>query len=318
MIDLSIIIPAHNAEKFLDQCIESLIPKKSSKIASEIIIVENNSTDSTSEKCQKLAKKYKNITVLSCKKPGAPAARNFGLKKAKGKYIWFVDADDYVKPGTTEEILATARQTDADCVIIKAKKVTENGNKWPGQSVELFAIDPQKDQNWKQKFIQAGLAPWAIVFKNAFLTKNRLSFDEGIIHEDIALMSSLVLYTEKIALCQKSCYYYRQTQGSVLHQETWSEKEFDIFKALDLLLKRFEKAKMFDKYRDELEFFFIWNLLDDAARAFNRFKEGKPGYKKIRQTMRREFPHWRRNKYLRKKPILVRLRRYTAFYGIVW
>ena len=317
MIDLSIVIPAHNVAKFLDQCINSITPDKKAKITYEILIIDNNSTDSTLEICHELAKKNKNIQILSCSKPGAPAVRNFGLKKAKGKYIWFVDSDDYVKSGTTEEILKTAARTDADAIIIKAQKVNENGEKWQSGTT-LFAIDPEKDSDWRQKFVKTGMAPWSIICTKAFLVKNQLFYDEGMIHEDMALLSSFILYTDKMALCQNSCYYYRQREGSVLHQKEWNEKEFDIFKALKLLRSRFKKAKMFDEYRDELEYFYIWNLLDDAARAFKRYPQGKPGYKKIRQTMRRDFPHWRKNKYFRSRPLMVRLRCYTAFYGVVW
>lgn len=318
MTDISIIVPAYNVEKYLEQCIHSLTPKKSAKISYEIIIVENNSTDNTLKICQKLAKKDKNIKIIFCKKQGLSEARNFGLKSAKGKYIWFADSDDYVKTGSTEEIIKTAQKTDAEAIMITAEKVGENGEPWPGIGAKLYAIDPAKDPEWDLKFAKIGVAAWQIICKKSFLLKNKLLFDEGMIHEDMALMSSFILYTKNIVLCRKATYYYRQRENSILHQKKWNEKEFDIFKAVKLLLDRYKKAKMFDKYRDEVEYFYIWNLLDDAARAFKRYPEGKPGYKKIRQTMRREFPHWRRNKYFRKQPLMVRLRCYTAFYGIVW
>lgn len=317
MIDLSIIVPAYNVEKFLEQCIKSVTPNKKAKITYEIIIVENNSTDKTLEKCNNLAKKDKNIKIVFCKKQGLSEARNFGLKKAKGKYVWFVDSDDYVKTNSAEEIIKTAHQTDADAVMIPAEKVNEDGKPWQGPNTKIGIID-LTSKDWDKKFVMIGKAAWQIICKRSFLTKNNLFYDEGIIHEDMALMSSFILYTKKITSCQNATYYYRQREGSILHKKEWNKKELDIFVALNLLIKRFKKAKMLDKYHDELEYFYIWNLLDDAARTFKKFPQGKIGFKKIRQTMRRDFPHWRRNKYFRQKPIMVRLRCYTAFYGVVW
>lgn len=318
MVDLSIIVPAYNVEKYLEQCVKSLIPSKKSKITYEILLIENNSTDNTLKECYKLAKNHQNIRVLPCKKQGLSESRNFGLKKSKGKYVWFVDSDDYVKAGSTDAIAQFIKDKKADVIMIMAEKVNERGGKWQGANAKLFVIEPDKDPEWDKRFAKIGIAAWQAISKREFLIKNNLFFDEGIIHEDMALMSSFIIFTKNIVLCREAKYYYRQRSGSILHQKKWNAKEFDIFKALTILKNRYKKAKMLDKYRDEVEYFFIWNLLDDAARTFKRYKEGKLGYKKIRQTMRREFPHWRRNKYFRKQPLMVRLRCYTAFYGIVW
>ena len=209
-------------------------------------------------------------------------------------------------------------KTDADVVMIMAEKVDEKGCEMTGIGAKLYAIDPENDSEWRRKFVKIGVAPWQIVCKREFLLKNNLFYDEGMIHEDMALLSSFVLYTDKIVLSRKITYCYRQRTGSVLHQEKWSEREFDIFAALELLSRRFEKAKKFNKYKDEIEYFYIWNLLDDAARAFKRFSEARKGYGMIRKTMKKRFPNWRKNKYFLKQPIMVRARCYTAYFGVVW
>ena len=112
-------------------------------------------------------------------------------------------------------------------------------------------------------------------------------------------------------------YMYRQRKGSVLHSAVWNEHELDIFKALELLSQRFEKAGRSEEFRAELEYFYIWNLLDDAARQFHKFREGRRHFAEIRSALRSRFPKWRQNKYFRGCGWKVRLRCRLAYHGIV-
>ncbi len=313
-MDISIVIPVYNTKKFLKECFESIVegfPKKG-----EILLVDNGSSDGSLEMCKEIAKEHSFVKVLKCEIPGASAAKNYGLRHAKGKYVWFIDSDDYVKKGSVSEILSRFVETNADVVTVGAKKVDEEGNEILGGI--LKPVGPEISEDWLSKFIRYGLGPWQVVAKRDFLVKNNLFYDEGMIHEDMAIISTYILYTQKISAIEEPVYYYRQRKGSVLHGQTWNEKELDIFKALDLLLLRFEKKNAYEKYKAELEYFYIWNLLDDAAREFVKFPEGKKQFKRIRQVMKSRFPKWRKNKYFVKCPIMVRARCLTAYRGVVW
>ena len=110
---------------------------------------------------------------------------------------------------------------------------------------------------------------------------------------------------------------YRQREGSVLHSPVWNEHELDIFKALELLCGRFEKAGRYEEFKAELEYFYIWNLLDDAARQFAKFPEGRRNFAQIRHALQSRFPKWRKNKYFRECGWKVQFRCRLAYHGIV-
>lgn len=319
-MELSVVIPVYNTEKFIKECIEGLTKGIEKKFPGEILLIDNGSKDGSVELCHELAEKFKFIRVLKCKTPGAAVVRNYGLKNAKGKFVWFVDSDDLVKPGTVTKLLARFKETDADGIIMAMDRVDESGNELnrPLSAVKTHLDDPKiKPKEWMSKFVRYGLGPVQVPARREFLLKNKLFFDEGMIHEDMSIMSSYILYTDKLASIEEPLYFYRQRSGSVLHPETWSERDLDIFKALELLSNRFEKAGQYEKWKDELEYFYIWNLLDDAAHEFNKFSEGKKHFQDIRKSLKSRFPNWRENPYFRKTPFMVQLNCRLAYHGIV-
>lgn len=326
---LSIVVPVYNTEKYLRECVESILKWNNDTnedgrgFPGEILLIDNGSTDGSWQLMEDLAKLYAEVEMrlLKCETPGAAAVRNFGLKKAKGEWVWFVDADDFLKPGAVAKLLGRiAKAPEADVVTIAMQRVKETG--WEKLDV-LPAVRSGLDDRsmefheWAQKFVRYGLGPVQVPARREFLLKNKLFYDEGMIHEDMALISSFVLYTEKIASLKEPVYMYRQREGSVLHSAVWSEKELDIFRALELLAGRFEKAGRYEEFKAELEYFYIWNLLDDAARQFHKFREGRRHFKDIRRALRSRFPKWRRNKYFSACAFMVRLRCRLAYHGIV-
>ncbi len=111
-IDLSIIIPVFNGEEYIERVVNSICQESTSAI--EIIIVDDGSTDRTFDLCQMLAFNRNNILVLSQPNGGVSNARNHGLRRAKGEYIWFVDADDYVKPNIISYLINIAQESKLD------------------------------------------------------------------------------------------------------------------------------------------------------------------------------------------------------------
>lgn len=128
------------------------------------------------------------------------------------------------------------------------------------------------------------------------------------------MISSLILYTDKYADIDTPLYFYRQTQNSVLHRPSWSEHANDIFPALEGLYARFRTLGAHSEYHDELEWFFIWNLLIDSAKDFAEFPEGKPSFARSREMLQKYFPNWRKNRFLREKPLRLQIRVRLNYY----
>lgn len=123
---ISVIVPAYNSEKYIRKCIESIINQTYKNI--EILIVDNNSSDRTSEIVKAYSEKNDNIHYLFCEERGAAAARNYGIDRCTGEYICFVDADDYVEETYCEVLLDTIIKMRADICVCGIKRIKENGD----------------------------------------------------------------------------------------------------------------------------------------------------------------------------------------------
>ena len=312
-MQISIIIPVYNAEKYIGRCLDSVLTSLG-KIKGEILALDNNSTDNSLEILKRYEKQYpKIVTVLNCKDSGAAAVRNFGVTKAKGEYIWFIDADDKISEDAISVLLEEAKNEKADFVMLGANKLLENNEK-----VYLSAIDP-KDPEFKSKFIRRAIGPWQVIIKREWWDKNRFQFKKGIIHEDLELMPALILHTDNFSSVDKPLYFYYWNPNSVLHKVEWDPKYFDIFPALEGLYSHFKEAEALKKYHDELEWFFIWNLLIDSAGDFKKFREGRSGFRRSREMLNKYFPNCRKNRFLNQKKMSTKfkIRVYLSYFGIV-
>lgn len=121
---LSFIIPVYNCENLITRCVESIEEQDLDDF--EVILVNDGSLDDSLDVCNRLADTYKNITVLTQSNKGASSARNHGLSIAKGNYMWFVDADDYITPGIVKIIYKKAIETSCDVFAMNYKYITNN------------------------------------------------------------------------------------------------------------------------------------------------------------------------------------------------
>lgn len=114
-----------------------------------------------------------------------------------------------------------------------------------------------------------------------------MKFPEGMIHEDMAIISTAVLWTDKVVFVEEPLYNYRQRAESILHQSGWNPRSLDIFKALGIMYGKFNEAGKLAEYHDEIEYFFIWNLLIDSAKDFYGHPEGRAGQEQTRAMLKK-------------------------------
>ncbi len=124
---ISVIIPVYNVEEYLHECVDSVINQTYKNL--QIILVDDGSTDSSGKICDEYAENDKRITVVHQKNAGPSKTRNTGLSQANGKYIYFLDSDDYIENNALELLIDTAESNDADLVFFDAHSFSDDGQK---------------------------------------------------------------------------------------------------------------------------------------------------------------------------------------------
>ena len=177
MTDISIIVPIYNAEKYLNKCIDSLINQTKKEL--EFILVNDGSTDDT----EKIIKSYKDerIKYFKNKNQGIGKTRNFGIEKSTGKYIMFLDSDDYLEEDACEKLFQKASKDKLDLVICDYYKLYENNKK---EDVKLLSFKNTSLKETPNLLTDVNLAPWNKIYKRELITKNKIKFVEDLKYED--------------------------------------------------------------------------------------------------------------------------------------
>lgn len=238
---ISIIVAVYNTEKYLERCIESLLKQTYKNI--EIIIVEDCSTDSS----KKILKKYKNQknikTFYNKENRGLSYSRNYGLKKATGDFIGYIDSDDYVEPDYYEKLMSSIKDNKSDIAICDIKLVDEQTNKI--QRCKCYANDFDV-----YSVVNNGFAASACnkLFKRKSIEK--YPFAEGKVNEDIAVVIPTVIQAKKISYAD-TCYFYVQRGGSIQNSK-FSDKRFDIFDGVKTTLERIKNEQDYEFYKNAI------------------------------------------------------------------
>ena len=297
---ISVIVPVYNTKKYLKKCLESLVNQTLENI--EIILVNDGSTDNSKEILGKYESKYpKKIKVFNKENGGQATARNFGIEKAKGEYIVFVDSDDYIEIDALEKLYNTAKEDKADIVLFDYYE----GNEKTGY--KIVNVSKWEEKNEVKNYLLSNLGPCNKLIKREILIENNIRFLEGYIYEDLATVPIFGVYANKISYLQKPLYYYEIRSGSTMRQMVYNKKLESIFVALEHLEKEFKERQVYKKYEKELEYIYIDNLLFAGFGRFLKYKEGKTSLNKIIKIINDKFPKWKQNKYYLEKTLRYRL-----------
>lgn len=231
---LSIIIPVYNVEKYITKCLKSVfknLPKKT-----EVIIINDGSPDNSEKIITNFARKYKQIKYIKKENGGLSSVKNLGLKLAKGRYVIFLDSDDYVSSNMYETMLKKIIDTDADLVYCDVLMTYEDGK------VNYVTMKNMARNDQLMQILDGNLmaASWNKMVKKELY--DGLEFPEGLNNEDIAVSPILFLRSKKIEYIQSPFYKYVQRTGSI-QNSGFNEKRFVIFKTAKIC---FDAIKNYD------------------------------------------------------------------------
>lgn len=258
---VSVIIPVYNAEKYLRQCLDSIVNQTLKDV--EIICVNDGSTDNSLDILNQYAAKDKRFKVYNKKNTGPADTRNIGLKNATGEYLWFVDADDECARNACETIYNKMSQNNLDvfcfCAeVFDEKKKEKVENNWYGaynKQIPSNLLEKQLEFDEYLPFcFRVNGVLWNKSFSHRFVINNKISFNSKLYIEDDKLFLDNVLSNRPKALFSLSkLYMYRQnfSNNIVGVMRTADRKFFDIFIFFTDLVSLSKKEKNL-KYKSEI------------------------------------------------------------------
>ena len=293
--DISIIVPVYNSEKYLKKCIDSLINQTKKEL--EIIIINDGSTD----KSEEIIKEYKDkrIKYIKQQNQGIGKTRNKGIKESTGKYLMFIDSDDYIEKDTCEKMYKKAVNCNLDVVICDFSKVYVSGN------IEQVCTPDFEESSLKEnpEIITEYLCPWAKLYSRKMIIDNNIRFVENLKYEDAPFVIEALCCANKIGKVNECLNYY------LIHSESETtirdERCFDILKIVDKI-RKYKKNKDYLKEKiDKLTVRIITNYTIQQRMQSNK-KIAMKFINKAFDYLKKEVPDYKNNKYYKNRGLLKR------------
>uniref|UniRef100_UPI00374E71A3 glycosyltransferase family 2 protein n=1 Tax=Paraclostridium bifermentans TaxID=1490 RepID=UPI00374E71A3 len=249
MCNISIIVAAYNVEMYIEKCIRSLIKQTFSNI--EIVVVNDGSTDRTSDILKKYSTIDNRIRTINKKNEGLIEARKTGLKIASGKYIMFIDGDDWLKKDACELLYDKAINYNLD--IVYYNLVFAIGKRLKQNNIHDFGII--KGQQYLKLVLTNKIRANAVLqfIRREFLIENNIKFIQGVTYaEDLAITVSLAINNPKVGCINQALYYYYQRPDSIT--KIVDKRVFDVEKVINTIEVYLIDRDLYNKYKEEFNF----------------------------------------------------------------
>ncbi len=288
---VSVILPVYNVAPYLRQSLDSLVNQSLKEV--EILCVDDGSTDESYQILEEYKQKYPQITLMQQKNQGAGVARNTGLACAKGKYLLFLDPDDFFQLDMLEALYQRGEETQAEMVICHAMGFNQanqqsyqihryyNRNNLPDK--EIFShLDMEE-----KIFSTFGFTVWNKLLRRDFVLKEELRFQEVFRLNDIFFVASALISAQKIAVLDRSLLFYRtnmETQGKKKFQK-YPLSQYQAFLAIYEMLERKQVSPQVVGHFLPIALKFTLIYYHNAETFFSQ----KAIYQKIHQDMEQDF-----------------------------
>ena len=221
---VSVVVPVYNAEKTLEKCLDSIVAQTYNKY--EIILVDDGSLDQSVSICEDYCKRYANFKLIKQENSGPASARNRGIENATGKYVYFIDSDDYVEPNLLETMVEVADENKADMVIcnyfiekfngsvIEHKYFCEEGLYTENEALKL-------GRKLINDVSENRIPPysWIRMINRKVLIETGIQYEDGMIRsEDYHFFVRLQFAVNRICVISKPLYHYVELKSSITHR----------------------------------------------------------------------------------------------------
>lgn len=274
---LSIVVPVYNVEKYVAECLESLLQLDDA----EIIVVNDGSSDSSLEVVVGIQQRNKNIKVITQENAGLSAARNSGLMACTGDYVYFVDSDDIANDFGVSEAYDYAKKKNLDiaqCHIEVFKDGVFNERHLFRDVRYRKNSEILNGDKYFKKYVRSGEFPIPVfsnIYKRSYLLKYDLFFLNGVIHEDVEWVPRVFSMAGDVAFLNKTICYYRIREGSITNEQMLSKGSRSLDSLL-VILKRYTDNDFTKKYfnnNKSLKKLWIVKIYLDALKEVKRQRE---------------------------------------------
>lgn len=245
--DVSVIIPFYNAEKYIARCIVSIQQQTFKKI--EVLLISDQSTDGTDEVIDLYASADNRLRVINNVGHGISDGRNTGIKNAHGKFILFVDADDWIESTMIEKLYNKMQAEQSEVCYVNFNVVDESGKLTQSKIKESKFPAVSKSGRRALKLLFSGKVfhyPWNMMSERKLFIDNNIEYPSGRNYEDFSTTYKLLYYAQKVSFIDQKLYFYVQHTGSITHKIRGLDAT-DIMDAID------EMDNFFDGLGDSLK-----------------------------------------------------------------
>ncbi|MYY64573.1 glycosyltransferase family 2 protein [Lactobacillus salivarius] len=283
-VEVSVIIPVYNVRKYLRRCIESVLEQNFDDY--EIILVDDGSTDGSEEICNLYKNKHDRVRVYHKENGGLSDARNYGIDKSKGKYLAFIDSDDYIAYDylSTLYTMIVKNQVKISCVSSHKVKTDELAF---SKEVDTDEVDVLSNINTLKRVFKrddVSVSAWGKMYDRELF--NEIRYPKGKLYEDLYTTPYLIEKSEKVALSRSKKYYYYVRKDSIT-KRTISNKDYSIFEALQNLVDYFG-----NKYSELYEPAIACYILYTINNIINRLVFVDNGLPIIKKIMKKKKKYW--------------------------
>lgn len=252
MIDVSIIMPIYNVERYLEKAIKSVLNQTHKNI--ELILVNDGSPDNSIQICQYYEGKNDRVYLINQENKGVGYARNAGLARATGTYIYFIDSDDYIDANLIEDNVKVAKETAADLVVFG---FIEELTSQDGKTTKRIKTPKQTFSKSKEHFRNhfnayysfTPYALWNKLYKHQYLIENNIQFSDQTIGEDALFNLQVYSQIEKVVVNSNTYYHYVFRPNSAVnhYMENRFQQEYKIAKSFEQLMREWDKSQQFQE-----------------------------------------------------------------------
>lgn len=272
---VSVIIPIYKVEKYLERCIDSAVNQTLHEI--EIILINDGSPDKCPEICDSYKKKDNRIIVIHQKNYGVAYARNEGLKKATGEYIYFIDSDDYILEDALYKLYTAVKKDDLDILATDVMKNTKGISYDKIITGEQFLLEQLKNKSLK-------ILVFLNVYKRSFIINNNLYFKNLTVHEDEQWIPRVFLKAKRVKCVKTEHYRYTVRADSFTNSPYKTKNGLDLLSIcyeLESQFSNIENAKLRKYMNDYLAMLYLYAASylysSEHAKIINKkFLYGKP------------------------------------------